>query len=148
ASRYGVTTQEMWARPPNSPTIVGSAVATIVESSAAKSITSNNPPKTTSTLSCETRDVSSAGAAASIAIELHVVPRFENAGHSRAIGATVKRSFCLYAVSDDFATAMFAERRELVNRTFETVKGVTGTGGDDFEGHVIIVAANFALCHL
>src|ERR1043166_4118862 len=148
ARRYAVTTHEMWARPPNSPTIVGSAVATIVESRAAKSITSNSPPKTTSTLSCEARDVSSTGAAACIAIELCVVLHVENAGHSRAIRATVERSLCLYAVSDDLATAMFAERREPVNRTFETVKRVTRTGGDDVEGQMIVVAAHFAFCHL
>src|SRR4029078_1562999 len=70
ASRYAVTTHEMCAKPPNSPTIVGNAVATIVESRAAKSITSNSPPKTTSTLSSEVRDVSSAGAAACIEFPL------------------------------------------------------------------------------
>src|ERR1041384_8771549 len=52
--------------------MVGNAVATIVESSAAKSITSNSPPKTTSTLSSEVRDVRSAGAATCIAIEIRV----------------------------------------------------------------------------
>src|SRR5215813_3170014 len=35
----------MWASPPRSPTIVGSAVATIVPSSAASSITSTRPVK-------------------------------------------------------------------------------------------------------
>src|SRR4051812_47029512 len=40
----------MWFRPPKSPTIVGSAVATIVWSSAASSITSTRPPKITRTL--------------------------------------------------------------------------------------------------
>ncbi len=30
ASRYAVTTHDSWVRPPRSPTIVGSAVATIV----------------------------------------------------------------------------------------------------------------------
>ena len=37
-SRYAVTTQLMCSAPPRSPTIVGSAVATIVPSSAARSI--------------------------------------------------------------------------------------------------------------
>src|SRR3954463_3430611 len=40
----------MWFRPPRSPTIVGSAVATIVWSRAASSITSTSPPKMTRTL--------------------------------------------------------------------------------------------------
>ena len=40
ASRYDVTTHERWLRPPRSPTIVGSAVETIVWSSAARNIPS------------------------------------------------------------------------------------------------------------
>src|SRR6478735_447056 len=47
ASRYAVTTHEMWSKPPRSPTIVGRAVETIVLSSAASSITSTRPAKTT-----------------------------------------------------------------------------------------------------
>ena len=47
ASRYAVTTHERWSKPPRSPTIVGSAVDTIVASSAASSITSTSPAKTT-----------------------------------------------------------------------------------------------------
>ena len=43
ASRYAVTTQERWFNPPRSPTMVGSAVATIVWSSAASIIPSINP---------------------------------------------------------------------------------------------------------
>src|SRR4051794_21062319 len=46
ASRYEVTTQERWLRPPRSPTIVGSAVETIVWSSAARNIPSIRAPKT------------------------------------------------------------------------------------------------------
>jgi hypothetical protein len=49
ASRYAVTTQEMWVSPPRSPTIVGSAVETIVWSSDARSITSISPLATIST---------------------------------------------------------------------------------------------------
>ena len=40
ASRYAVTTQDRWLRPPRSPTMVGSAVATMVWSSAASRIAS------------------------------------------------------------------------------------------------------------
>jgi hypothetical protein len=46
ASRYEVTTQERWLRPPRSPTIVGKAVETIVWSRAARNIPSINAPKT------------------------------------------------------------------------------------------------------
>src|SRR3954452_20628208 len=49
ASRYAVTTHEMCSRPPRSPTIVGSAVETIVWSSDASSITSIRPLMTTAT---------------------------------------------------------------------------------------------------
>src|SRR3954469_20633103 len=45
ASRYAVTTHDRCARPPRSPTIVGSAVETIVWSSDASSITSSSAPK-------------------------------------------------------------------------------------------------------
>src|SRR5581483_3288430 len=47
ASRYAVTTQETCEVPPRSPTIVGSAVETIVWSSAASSRTSSSAPKIT-----------------------------------------------------------------------------------------------------
>src|SRR6478672_4084564 len=47
ATRYAVTTHERWFRPPRSPTIVGSAVATIVWSSAASSMPSMSPPRMT-----------------------------------------------------------------------------------------------------
>ena len=43
ARRYAVTTQERCSSPPSSPTIVGSAVETIVWSSDASSITSISP---------------------------------------------------------------------------------------------------------
>src|SRR5262245_20678709 len=43
--RYAVTTQERWSSPPRSPTIVGSAVETIVWSSAARRRTSSSAPK-------------------------------------------------------------------------------------------------------
>src|SRR5215213_5671746 len=75
ASKYAVTTHERWVRPPSSLTMVGSAVATIVESSAASSITSNNPPKITSTLSWETLDGNSTEAMACIATKKHKVFR-------------------------------------------------------------------------
>jgi hypothetical protein len=46
-TRYAVTTQDRWLRPPSSPTMVGSAVDTIVWSSAARrrpSISPDRPP--------------------------------------------------------------------------------------------------------
>src|SRR5690349_21914641 len=84
----------MWASPPNSPTIVGNAVATIVESRAAKSITSNSPPKTTSTLSSEVRDVRSAGAATCITIELRLFPLHRLCLLASAVKTSRPRSHC------------------------------------------------------
>src|ERR671934_1499340 len=46
ASRYEVTTHERWLSPPRSPTIVGSAVETIVWSSAARNMPSMSAAKT------------------------------------------------------------------------------------------------------
>ena len=46
ASRYAVTTQDRWEAPPRSPTMVGSAVPTIVWSSAASSMPTATVTKT------------------------------------------------------------------------------------------------------
>jgi uncharacterized PurR-regulated membrane protein YhhQ (DUF165 family) len=46
ARRYEVTTHERWFSPPSSPTMVGSAVDTIVWSSAASSMVSMSAPTT------------------------------------------------------------------------------------------------------
>ena len=45
ASMYAVTTQDRCSAPPSSPTIVGSAVETIVWSRGASNIASISPPK-------------------------------------------------------------------------------------------------------
>src|ERR1051326_2836489 len=91
ASRYAVTTQESRARPPSSPTIVGNAVDTIVESSAASSMPSTRPLKTTRTCRCESR----AGAAGEAAIAVTMGPLREFNSHlceSRAVGEPGERS--------------------------------------------------------
>src|SRR6266542_2131179 len=62
ARRYAVTTQERWASPPSSPTMVGSAVATIAESSAARNRTSMRLERT-----AKRRSRGTAGGTASIA---------------------------------------------------------------------------------
>ena len=59
-SRYAVTTQLMCSAPPRSPTIVGSAVATIVESSAASSI----PPMISAKATLRAVDPSGCGSSA------------------------------------------------------------------------------------
>src|SRR5687768_10220353 len=67
ASRYAVTTHEMCSSPPSSPTMVGSAVETIVWSSDASSITSIRAPRTR-----PSRPVRG-GAVTAISSDLHVV---------------------------------------------------------------------------
>jgi len=52
-----------------------------------------------------------------------------------------------HAVTDDFAAAIGANRREPVNRAFKTIKNVTVSRRYYLKSQIIIVAANFALCH-
>jgi hypothetical protein len=72
---------------------------------------------------------------------------FGDSGLSSTIGATIESFVSLDAVTDDLATAVIADRREFVDRTLETVKGMTRSGSDNFEGQVIVVAAHFTFCH-
>src|SRR3954452_2422238 len=66
ASKYAVVTQAMWSNPPRSPAMVGSAVATMVASSAATNMTSIRPEKTTASLRpCSSRGTCSSGTHAS-----------------------------------------------------------------------------------
>src|SRR4051794_8142292 len=87
ARRYAVTTQERCCRPPSSPTIVGSAVETIVWSSDASSMTSMSP---LTTRRIERRSAgrsgsSSAVAAATELMILHTYPwRFAGTARGRA----------------------------------------------------------------
>src|SRR5256885_13290356 len=65
ASRYAVTTHDRCCSPPRSPTIVGSAVDTIVWSSDASRITIISAPKIT-----RTRSAGRSGALEAIALRL------------------------------------------------------------------------------
>ena len=69
ASRYAVTTQDRCDSPCRSPAIVGSAVATIVWSSAASSIPSSSAPMMMSLRRCPT----CSGSASSVAGEVTVL---------------------------------------------------------------------------
>jgi hypothetical protein len=60
-SRYAVTTHDRLLRPPSSPTIVGSAVDTMVWSSAASSITSSSAGNSRRMGGCSGPVASSAG---------------------------------------------------------------------------------------
>ena len=48
---------------------------------------------------------------------------------------------------NDLTSAMVADRRQLVNRAFKTVKDVPTARRDDLKGFVVIVPAHCAFCH-
>jgi hypothetical protein len=71
-------------------------------------------------------------------------------GRSRdpgAVSATEKAASHLNAVADDAALAMLANGSDRLDRTFEAVESVPRAGSNDFKALVVIVSANFALCH-
>lgn len=65
----------------------------------------------------------------------------------RAVGAAVKRAVRLDAVTENFATAVVAHRREFMNRALETVEHVGDARRDNFKGQIIIVSAHFTFRH-
>src|SRR5258708_2927391 len=65
-----------------------------------------------------------------------------------AVRAAVETARDLGAMADDPAAAVPADRRQLVDRALEGVEGVHGTVGRlHLEGHVVVVATDFANCH-
>jgi hypothetical protein len=80
--------------------------------------------------------------------ELHVVASLFESRVPGAIGATEELAATFHTVSDDLASAMFANRSQLMDRAFEAVKYVPMTRCDYFEGQGIVVATNFAHCHV
>lgn len=66
---------------------------------------------------------------------------------SGARAAAVEIFLRLDAVPDYPATAIGADRRELMNCAFETIENVPLARRDDFKSQIIIIAANFALSH-
>jgi len=57
-----------------------------------------------------------------------------HSGLTRAVGAAIKLPISLYSMSDDFAAAMIADRRQLVDRTFKAVKRMSIARSDNFKG--------------
>jgi hypothetical protein len=51
-------------------------------------------------------------------------------------------------MTQDLASTVVTNRRQLVNGAFETVERVGLTGSDYLEGEIVIVAAYFASSHL
>jgi hypothetical protein len=77
-----------------------------------------------------------------------VVLRLVNPGQTGTVGAAIEGVFGLDAVANDFAPTMVANGCQLMNRTFKAVECVTRTSRNDLERHVIVVSADFTLCHL
>ncbi|MBA2584884.1 MAG: hypothetical protein H0U99_00160 [Chthoniobacterales bacterium] len=53
-----------------------------------------------------------------------------------------------HAVTDDFATAVRAGRRDHVDGAFEAVEGVSFTPGGDLKRFVVVIAAHVAFSHI
>src|SRR5947199_1780075 len=77
----------------------------------------------------------------------HMIFYFDNARLTRAIGAAVEGVVGLDAVPDDLTFAVVTHGREFVDRALEAVERVARAGRDDFKRQVIIVTADFTLCH-
>ena len=63
------------------------------------------------------------------------------------MNAAIDLSVGFHAVPDDPAVAVWADRRERVDRAFEAVEGVILSGYDPFKRLVIFILANFAFSH-
>jgi hypothetical protein len=79
--------------------------------------------------------------------ELHVVASLFESRVPGAIGATEELAATFHTVSDHLASAMLANRSQLMDRAFEAVKYVPVTRCDYFKAQGIVVATNFAYCH-
>jgi hypothetical protein len=64
-----------------------------------------------------------------------------------AVGTTVETTFDFCAVADRSAPAMLTSGGHFVNGAFEAVEHVVLTARNDFEGLVVVVAANLAGGH-
>src|SRR6476659_105039 len=64
-----------------------------------------------------------------------------------AVGAAVEGVVRFDAVTDDLAAAVLADGRETMNGAFEAVEGMGPARGDDLEGEVVVVPADFTHGH-
>ncbi len=64
------------------------------------------------------------------------------------MGAAEKSPANFYAMANDPAFAVFANRGDRLNGTLETVEYVPCTRRGQFEGLVVLIATDFAFCHL
>ena len=63
------------------------------------------------------------------------------------VGAAVDRVRGFGPMADDPAPTMRTGRCQLLNRAFKAIEDVSAPSGNDLEGEVIVVAADFADCH-
>jgi hypothetical protein len=64
------------------------------------------------------------------------------------VDTTKDFSVRFYAVTDDTAVAVGANRRQRMDRALEAIEGVTLSAHDHFKRFVIFVLANFACRHI
>jgi hypothetical protein len=71
-----------------------------------------------------------------------------DSGFSRAERTAEKVFLRLDAVTDYLAPAVCTDGREFMNRAFETIENVLVARRDNFKRQIIIISANFTLCHI
>src|SRR5438445_9599970 len=64
-----------------------------------------------------------------------------------AVGAAEKATANLHAVTNHSAPAMLTDWRNRLDRALEAIERVPGTGGDQFESLIVLVATNLAFRH-
>jgi hypothetical protein len=64
------------------------------------------------------------------------------------MGATIERAIRLYAVADDLAATMIADRRQLVDSTLKTIKHMPLASGSYLKGQIVVIPTNFASSHV
>src|SRR5918994_4947861 len=77
----------------------------------------------------------------------HVIHRCPDAALPSAVGTAEERALSLDPVTDKFAPAVIANRSQLVDGTLEAIERMGVTGGNDLEGEIVIVAADFTSSH-
>jgi len=69
------------------------------------------------------------------------------AGGTRAMNAAIDLPIGFHTVPHDPALAVWADRRQCVDRAFEAIECVMLSGYDHFKRLVIFILANFACSH-
>jgi hypothetical protein len=78
----------------------------------------------------------------------HAIVDTSDATLARTVGTAVHLAIRLDAMADDAAPTMDTLRGELMDRTLEAVEGMTTVPEQDVKALVVVIAADFALCHV